>query len=137
MGGAVCPGAKATANVYLQQMMSLSTIGRLLSVLAIIGLAVVPIARPAMALPSGNTAMADDAAMGMPEDMPCCPHQAPASDRGNDCPFMAMCTSQLLCATVQGSGLVMQRGLAGLLFPADESCPAGLSQAPPPRPPNA
>ena len=121
---------------YPKQMMSLSTVGRLLSVLAIIGLAVVPIARPAMALPSGNTTMADDAAMGMPEDMPCCPHQAPASDRGNDCPSMAMCTSQFFCTAAQGSGLVIPLRLATLLLLADDSSVAGLSRAPPPRPPN-
>jgi hypothetical protein len=114
--------------------MSLSAIGRLLSILAIIGLAIAPIVRPVMALPNGHTAMVDDAAMGMPEDMPCCPRKAPISDCGKDCPLMAICATQLLCNVVQG--LVIPLGLAGLCVPESDPHVAGLSQAPPPRPPN-
>jgi hypothetical protein len=116
--------------------MSLSAIGRLLSILAIIGLAVAPIVRPAMALPDGHTAMVDDAAMGMPEDMPCCPRKAPIPDCGKDCPLMAICATQFLCSAIQGSGLRIPIGLAELFFPSDDSYVAGLSHAPPPRPPN-
>ena len=117
-------------------MMSLSTIGRFLSVFAIIGLAVVPIVRPTMALPNGNMAIIDDAAMSMPEGMACCPKQTPIPDCGKDCPLMAICATQLLCNAEQGSGLVIPLGFAGLFLPSNDSRLAELSQAPPPRPPN-
>ena len=74
-------------------MMSVSTIGRFLSVFAIILLAVVPIVRPTMALPNGNMAIIDDAAMSMPEGMACCPKQTPIPDCGKDCPLMAICAT--------------------------------------------
>src|SRR6516165_10485802 len=111
-------------------MITLSTIGRFLSVLAIIGLAVVPIARPAMTLPNTNVAMVDDTAMGMPEDMACCPKQAPVPDCGKDCPLMAICATQFLCNAEQGSGLVIPLGFAGLFLPSNDSRLAELSQAP-------
>ena len=122
------------APVFAQ--MSLSAFGRLLSILAIVGLAVAPITRQAMALPNGNMAMVDDGATGMPEDMPCCPKKAPIPDCGKTCPLMAICATQLLCNAVQGLGLAIPLGLAGFVFPANDSHLAGLSQAPPPRPPN-
>ena len=117
-------------------MMSLSAIGRLLSILAIIGLAVAPIVRPAVALPNGHTAMVDDPVMGMPQGMPCCPSKAPIPDCDRDCPLMAICATQFFCNAIQGSGLQIPIGLAGLFFPSDDSYVAGLSHAPPPRPPN-
>jgi hypothetical protein len=117
-------------------MTSLSTIGRVLSILALFGLAVAPVARPAVALPHGNMAIADDAAMAMPEDMPCCPKKAPNPDCGRDCPLMAICATQLLCNAVQGLTLVIPLSLADLCFPGNDTRVAGLSQAPPPRPPN-
>jgi len=117
-------------------MITLSTIGRFLSVLAIIGLAVVPIARPAMTLPNTNVAMVDDTAMGMPEDMACCPKQAPVPDCGKDCPLMAICATQFLCNAMQGLGLIIPVGAASFVFPGNDSHLAGLSQAPPLRPPD-
>jgi len=115
-------------------MMSLSAIGRLLSILAIIGLAAAPITRAAMALPSGSAAMVDDAAMDMPEDMPCCPKKASIPDCGKDC--LAICATQVLWNAVYGANLVTPLGLAGVFLPSDDSRVAGLSHAPPPRPPN-
>jgi hypothetical protein len=122
-------------------MMCLSTFGRLLSILAIIGLAVAPIARPAMAIPAPmHTGVASDQAMvdeaAMPEDMPCCPKESPIPDCDRDCPLMAMCATQFLCNAVQGLGLAIPLGPAGIFFPRNDSHVAGLSQAPPPRPPN-
>ena len=117
-------------------MMSVSAIGRLLSILAIIGLAVAPIARPAMSLSNGIVAIVDKATMAMPEDMPCCPNKAAIPTCDGNCPLMAICAIQFLCNAVQGLGLVIPLSLAGLLFPVNDLDVAGLSQAPPPRPPN-
>ena len=49
---------------------------------------------------------------------------------------MANCATQFLCNAVQGAGLVIPLGLAGALLPENDTHVAGLSQAPPPRPPN-
>ena len=115
---------------------------RLLAILAIVGLAVGPVARPAMAMSAAIQAsaasdepMVDDAALAMPEDMPCCPTKAPVPDCGKDCLFMAMCATQFLSDAVQGVGLVLPLGRASVFFPGNDRDVAGLSQAPPPRPP--
>src|SRR5262245_46323945 len=117
-------------------MSSLSMIGRLLTILAIIGLAVSPIAGPAKASPNGSLAVVGDETMAMPEGMPCCPKKAPVPGCDRDCPLMAICATQFLCNAVQGLGLVIPLRLADLLFPGNDSALVGLSQAPPPRPPN-
>jgi hypothetical protein len=95
-----------------------------------------------MAMPAATQAaaaseqpMADDTAMAMPEDMPCCPTKAPTPDCGRDCVFMAMCATQFLCNAVQAAGLVTPLGLATVFFPGNDTNVAGLSQGPPPRPP--
>ena len=154
--GMVCQSRDRNAS--MSGMMSFSGIGRLLSILpsilAVLGLAVAPVARPAIAMSNGgmsnagmsNAGMAiaghaaDHAAMAMPEgmlpeDMPCCPKKAPIPNCDKDCPLMAMCATQLLCNAAQGL-LVVPLGLAGFLLPGNEFHVAGLSQAPPPRPPN-
>ena len=52
-------------------------------ILAIVGLAVGPFARPSMAMPgmaataASEPATSDDAAMAMLDNMPCCPTKAP------------------------------------------------------------
>jgi hypothetical protein len=100
-----------------------------------------------MAMPTAPAAaasdqpMVDHAAMAMPaeamsEDMPRCPTKAPVPDCGKDCLFMAMCATQFLSNAVQGVGLVMPLGLASIFFPGNDTDTAGLSQGPPPRPPN-
>jgi hypothetical protein len=123
-------------------MKLLSAIRGLLAILAIVGLALAPLARPVMAMPAAIQAeaaseqpMADGAATAMPEDMPCCPTKAPTPDCGKDCLFMAMCAPQFLCNAVQGAGLVLPLGLASVFFPGNDKAVAGLSQGPPPRPP--
>jgi hypothetical protein len=79
--------------------------------------------------------MADHAAMTMPDDMPCCPKKAPIPECGKDCLCMAMCATQLLCNGVWGMSLVLPLGLASVFFPGNDMDVAGLSEAPPPRPP--
>jgi hypothetical protein len=68
-------------------------------------------------------------------DMPCCPTKAPIPDCGKDYLFMAMCATQFLASAVQGVGLVIPLGLAGVFFPGNDTDVADLSQGPPPRPP--
>jgi hypothetical protein len=126
---------------YVRRVETLSTIRRLLAILAIVGLVLGPIARPAMAMPASmhtgaasDQAMVDEAAMTMPEDMPCCPKKSPVPDCGRDCPFLAMCTMQF-CNTVQAACLVVPLGMTRVFLPGNDSDVAGLSQGPPPRPP--
>jgi hypothetical protein len=116
----------------------LSAIGRLLSVLAIVGLAVAPLARPVLAMTAvAQSAIASDhaAADGAPmmDDMPCCPKKAPVPDCNKDC--LAICSMQLLSNAVHGAGLLIPLGLADILVPANDVDVAGLRQPPPPRPP--
>jgi hypothetical protein len=137
---------------YLGGVKTLSAMRRLLSILAIVGLALAPVARPALAMPAAQVPaafdqpMVDHAAMArpeaampeepMPEDMPCCPTKALIPDCGKDCLFMAMCATQFFSTAVSGAGLVLPLGLASVFFPGNDTDLAGLSQAPPPRPPN-
>ena len=120
---------------------SLSAIRRLLAILAIVGLALAPVARPALAMPAAQVPAAFDqpmvghAAMAMPEDMPCCPQKSPTPDCGRDCLFMVMCATQFLCNAVQAACFVIPLGLASVVFPGNDTDVAGLSQGPPPRPP--
>jgi hypothetical protein len=122
---------------------TLLAIRSLLAILAIAGLVVTPVARPAMAMSTAMQApaasdqpMADDAAMAMSEDLLCCPKEMPIPDCGKDCPLMAMCATQFLSNAVQGAGLVMPLGLASVLSPGNDTDVARLSQGPSPRPPN-
>lgn len=117
------------------------TIGGLLHTLAVVGLLLAPLARPAMAMPmSIPPAMGADmdggaTAMGMPDDMPCCPDQAPASDCGKVCPLMAMCsagTAQYL-PTVTAIAVVFR--LASIVVPVNDAQADSLARGPPRRPP--
>jgi hypothetical protein len=125
-----------------RRVKTLSTIRSLLAIPAIVGLILGPIARPAMAMPApmhtavaSDQAMVDEAAMAMPEDMPCCPTKAPIPDCSKDCVFMAVCAMQFLCNAVQTAGLVIPLGMASVFSPGNDTDVAGLSQGPPPRPP--
>jgi hypothetical protein len=119
----------------------LPVIRGLLAILAIVGLAIGPAVSPAMAMPppmhagAASEAMVEEAALAMPEDMPCCPKKSPIPGRGKDCPFMAVCATQFLCNAAQGAGLVLPHGLGTILFPGNDTRLASLSQGPPPRPP--
>ena len=124
---------------YIEPVKILSAIGRLLSILAIVGLVVAPIARPAMAMTaviqshSADHVVANHGDMAMPEDMPCCPKKAPVPDCSKDC--LAICASQLLYNHLSAAALVIPLTLADLLLPANEPGLTGLKQRPPPKPP--
>jgi hypothetical protein len=121
-------------------MKLLCAIRSVLSILAVVGLAVAPVARPAMGMPAIIQAdiASDHVAMAMPEeampeDMPCCPKKAPIPDCGKDC--LAICATQLLSNAVQGAGLVMPHGPANVLPFGNDTALVGLGQSPPLRPP--
>jgi hypothetical protein len=117
-------------------------ISRLLVALAIVGLMLAPLARPAMAeamkadLHVGMGANASDN-MGMPADMPCCPDQAPVPDCGKDCPLMAMCLASMVLNLPASVGLALPVTAAGLVLPGNDQDLSSLGHGPPPRPPKA
>jgi hypothetical protein len=121
---------------YIELVKVLPTIGRLLCILAIVGL-VAPIARPAMAMAAVIRSDTADRAVAhhadMPEDMPCCPKKAPIPDCSKNC--LAICASQLLYNDLSAAALVIPLGLADVLLPGNEPCLTGLKQRPPPKPP--
>src|SRR5438874_7843449 len=116
--------------------MILPALGRFLSMLAVLGLAVVPIARPAMA--HGNTAMEHHGnvpaatPVGMShhatgaDDHGCCPKQAPASDCDGNC--LALCAAQILCNVTQVTPLAHRLGPAALLLPRNDERADGLRE---------
>ena len=118
---------------YIESMKILPAIGRLLCILAIVGLAIAPIAWPAMGMGAVSDGIAHHADMVMPEDMPCCPKKAPIPDCSKDC--LAICASQLLYNDLSTAALVIPLGLADVLLPGNEPCLTGLKQRPPPKPP--
>ena len=124
-------------------MPSLLTMRRFLSALAILGLLVGPLTKPAMAMgefADANTAtihaetpLDEKAQMG---EMPCCPDESPAkSDCVKDCPLMAMCMSKTMQHIALSAGLPLQFAVASVLFPGDERLLYSLFQSPPARPP--
>ena len=109
-----------------------ATISKLLAGLAVLGLLLAPLARPAMA--ATMLSAADHAAMEMPADMPCCPEQGPAKDCAKDCPLMATCMASLQ-ALPPIARLFVPLKAAGRLLSGNDADPAGLSNGPPQRPP--
>jgi hypothetical protein len=115
-----------------------SAIGRLLCILAMIGLGLGPLAKPMMAAPveaaAAHHAMADDeTTSAISEEMPCCPKKAPIPQCSKDC--LAICASQILAGADQRAGLEALLGLASLLLAGNDAGGIGLKQRPPPRPP--
>jgi len=110
-------------------------ISTLLAALAMLGLVLAPLARPAMAMPAGLMAMAGDhTAMDMSADMPCCPDNAPVPDCAKDCPLMALCMAGTVLNLPASVGLLPPK-LANVVLPTNETGLPGLNHGPPPRPP--
>src|SRR5438270_612246 len=89
-------------------MTRLLTIRRVLAALALLGMILAPLARPAMAMDSaaaGHSDMAAHAAVDR-ADMPCCPDQTPMPGCGKDCLFMAGCSTLSLCDVPRAATLV-------------------------------
>lgn len=127
---------------YNDGVKSLLTICRLLSVLAVLGLIVSPLARPAVAMSMPSAAMTDDhagmvmdqAAMG---EMPCCPEEAPKSDCAKDCPLMALCAVTGVQFLTAAPALNIPLTQSATLMPDRAAALHSLAQRPPPRPPKA
>ena len=113
------------------------TIRSILTGLALLGLVLSPLARPAMAVDSGGTMQGDIAAHGAMDmgNMSCCPDQVPMPDCGKDCPFMAVCATQFLSAMPQATGFLIPPRRASLVVADNDVVPSGLTQRPPPKPP--
>jgi len=105
------------------------TMRTLLAALAIFGLILTPVAAPAMAM------AADDAAMTMSSDMPCCPDQAPLPDCAKNCPLMALCMAWSVAKLPAAIALFIPLGRASRLAAPHEAGLEGLALRPPPRPP--
>jgi hypothetical protein len=119
---------------YASPMNLIPGIGRLLSLLAITGLVLLPLARPAMALTGGtHEVMHHHAAADIPHDHSCCPTNAPASHCDVDC--LAICAAQILLNAMSGPAAGCQLGLVALLLPHNDAGAEGLKKRPPPRPP--
>jgi hypothetical protein len=125
----------------------LSTIRRILMSLAVLGLVLAPMARPAMALPAGQSGGMDhqammsgmaDHEMTMPESMPCCPDEAPVpmSDCGKLCAMM-MCAFSLSPTLPSAAWIPVLQATATELLADGGSPMSGRVPAPPPRPPKA
>jgi hypothetical protein len=117
-----------------------SLIPRLLSILAVVGLLIAPVASSAAAamihVPMG--AMGDMQFVSMPEGMPCCPDQAPAApDQQKSCPLAISCiaSSVTLAPTAIASVLLLTKGQA--IAPHNDMERDVLAQSPPLRPPRA
>src|SRR5215831_8381350 len=118
-----------------------SAFGRILAVLAIVGLALAPVVRPAMAVPvskgmhaamSGSTA--DSVAADAADDMPCCPSKPALPDCSKDCPLMALCVTAPIHFASQ-MGLTVPLTFVTVVFPGAYSDLVSIAQAPPRKPP--
>jgi len=117
-----------------------AAIGRVLAVLAVVGLVLVPIVRPAMAMSiamdmhaSVGDAMTAGSVVGE-DDMPCCPSKPVLPDCSKDCPLMALCVTAPLHFVSQ-AGLIVPLTFVSIIFPRSHSALASIAQAPPRRPP--
>jgi hypothetical protein len=130
----------------------LAALYRLLSILAVVGLALSPVFASAngvgagalMAVAAENQApiagsvAPTEMSVAASDDMPCCEHDKPATpDCGKLCPLAALCFSACALVNVAGQGIPVRTANSYLLHAANEVAPDSLSKAPPPRPPRA
>jgi hypothetical protein len=117
-------------------------ISRLFALVAIAGLLLAPIARPAMAIVVDTPMSVDHATAAgsvgaeAMDDMPCCPGKPSLPDCSKDCPLMALCVTASLHFAPQ-TGLTVPRTIASIIFPGDFPELASVADAPPRRPPKA
>ena len=118
-----------------------SAFGRILAVLAIVGLALAPVVQPAMALQvskdmhAAMSSSAVDAVIAdVADDMPCCPSKPALPDCGKDCPLMALCVTAPIHFVSQ-TGLTVPLTFVAVVFPGAHSDLASIAQPPPRKPP--
>lgn len=109
------------------------TIGRLLAVFVIAGLAFAPLVTPAAAERVTSAATGDMSAMSA--DMPCCPDEQ-KSDGCKDCPLLALCMLTVAQADPSASnGIRISFQVRRLSFAFDDLAADGLVGDPPDHPP--
>jgi hypothetical protein len=118
---------------YPEQVKLRMTMSKLPAALAVLGLLLAPVARPAVA--ATMQAVADHSAMEMAADMPCCPEQGPAKDCVKDCPLMAICMASSVPPLPAVAAPFLPPKAAELLLSGNDADPAGLGTGPPQRPP--
>jgi hypothetical protein len=119
-----------------------SAIGRVLAVLAVAGLVLAPITRPAMAMSVttnmhasvGDAIAAGSVIADAADEMPCCPSKPALPDCSKDCPLMALCGTAPLHFVSQ-TGLIVPVTFASIVFPRGHSAFVSIAQSPPRRPP--
>jgi hypothetical protein len=118
-----------------------SAFGRILAVLAIVGLALAPVVRPAMAVPVSKDMQAamsgaavDTVIEDAAPDMPCCPSTPALPDCSKDCPLMALCVAAPVHFVLQ-TGLIVPLTFVIVVFPGAHSDLVSIAQAPPRKPP--
>ena len=108
---------------------------RALTGLALLGLLLSPVARPAMATgPVQQVDVGAAVAMDM-ADMPCCPDNTAKPDCAKDCLLMATCLGKTFQGAHASAPPPPCAGASGVLA-RNDARPDGLAQAPPPRPPD-
>jgi hypothetical protein len=115
-----------------------SVLPRLLSILAIAGLLIAPMATPSAAGTLADAPIAATAGMGsMADGMPCCPHEKPSiPDCQKNCPFAALCTTQCVPAVAAETAFLIRKlAQAEPLSLYNEMLRDQRSVAPPQRPP--
>ena len=118
-----------------------SALGRILAVLAIVGLALAPVVQPAMAVQASkdmHAAMSDSVADAViadaADDMPCCPSKPALPDCSKDCPLMALCVTAPIHFASQ-TGLTVPLTFVSVVFPGAHSDLVSIAQTPPRKPP--
>lgn len=123
---------------------------RFLSICAIVGLVLAPLAAPVNALDMGSAAMgaaghpviqamaAGASPAEMADGMPCCPPETPAlPDCQKDCPLAALCLAKCFGGAVASSFAPIRVACPASVSAFDDAARDSLPQAPPPRPPRA
>ena len=107
---------------------------RLLSILAILGFLIAPMATSSAAMMDSPSATDETAAMS--QGMPCCPDQKPAAPCPKSCPLAMLCMASCLPGALSASVVIPWRlSLAEVKVPGNDLLRPGLTDPPPPRPP--
>jgi hypothetical protein len=127
---------------YVSFMGIRSAFGRICAFVAVLGLLLTPVARPAMALATDVDAFPDvraESGLGASmttDEMPCCPAKPALPDCGKDCPFIGLCVGAALLGTPHVASIVPITP-ATIILPGGQIGLASIARAPPQRPPKA
>ena len=92
-------------------------------------------ATPSASTSSMTSAAADEVAMQMADDMPCCPDQTKGKSC-DSCPFVALCTLTISLPAPSGDGVLVERYPLRTAFATDNDLLIdGLGAKPPDHPP--